>query len=78
MAKHKAICWVITILVFVGAFNWGLVGLSGFIGVNLNIVNLIFGSMPQLEWVVYLLVGAAALVFGVIHLQCKECPCTKK
>ena len=49
------------ILVMVGALNWGLVGLGGFMGGNWNLVNLIFGSWPMLEWLVYILVGASAV-----------------
>lgn len=49
-------------LVIIGALNWGLVGIGGFAGSNWNVVNLIFGSVPWLEWVVYLLVGLSALM----------------
>lgn len=50
------------ILVIVGALNWGLVGVGMYIGMNLNLVNLIFGSMPALEYLVYILVGVAAVL----------------
>lgn len=50
-----------TLLVVVGALNWGLVGLGGFMGANWNVVNMLLGSMPQVEWVVYVLVGAAGV-----------------
>lgn len=53
------------ILVIIGALNWGLVGLGGFADTNLNVVNLILGSMPMLEWIVYVLVGASAVVLLV-------------
>lgn len=52
---------VATLLVVVGAINWGLVGLGGFMGANWNLVNMLLGSMPQLEWVVYVLVGVAGV-----------------
>jgi len=52
---------VATLLVVVGAVNWGLVGLGGFMGANWNVVNMLLGSMPQLEWVVYILVGGSGL-----------------
>jgi uncharacterized membrane protein YuzA (DUF378 family) len=42
------------LLLWIGAANWGLVGLGGLIGANLNIVNLIFGSWPMIEWLIYL------------------------
>lgn len=45
-----------TLLVVVGALNWGLVGL-----LNLNVVNMLLGSMPVVEQVVYVLVGVAGL-----------------
>lgn len=53
------------VLVLVGALNWGLVGLGAFLGMNLNLVNLLLGAWPQVEWVVYLLVGVSALVYAV-------------
>lgn len=49
---HK-ICWV---LVIVGALNWGLIGVF-----NFNLVMRIFGSVPMVERVIYILVGVAAL-----------------
>ncbi|MBS3060737.1 MAG: DUF378 domain-containing protein [DPANN group archaeon] len=49
------------ILLLIGGLNWGLVGVGGFAGSNWNIVNMILGSWPQVEWVVYILVGLSAL-----------------
>lgn len=50
-------------LVIVGALNWGLVGLSGLLGMgNWNLVNLILGSLPLLENLVYLLVGLSGVM----------------
>lgn len=48
-------------LLIIGGLNWGLVGLGGFMGSNWNLVSLIFGSWPWLEWTVYILVGLSAL-----------------
>lgn len=53
----KACYW----LVLIGALNWGLVGLGDFLGMNLNVVNMLVGSVPPLESVVYVLVGLAAV-----------------
>ena len=64
MNMHKA-AWV---LMVIGAVNWGLVGIGGFIDTNLNVVNMVLGSAPQLEWIVYVLVGAA----GVYSLMNKR------
>lgn len=49
------------ILVIVGALNWGLVGLGAFMGANWNLVYMILGSWPTVEWLVYVLVGASAV-----------------
>lgn len=45
-----------TLLVVVGAVNWGLVGLA-----NLNLVNMLLGAWPVVERVVYVLVGLAGV-----------------
>lgn len=47
-------------LVVIGAINWGLDAL-GF-----NVVELIFGSWPQLVTIVYLLVGASG-VYALVN-----------
>jgi len=57
----KWVEWAVNLLLVVGALNWGLVGLGGFMGSNLNVVNMVLGSWPQVEWLVYVLVGLAGL-----------------
>ena len=49
-------------LVIIGALNWGLVGIGEFVGGNWNVVNLLLGSISSLEAIVYVLVGASAVV----------------
>lgn len=49
------------VLVMVGALNWGLVAVGNWASSNWNVVNLIVGSVPTLENIVYLLVGLSAL-----------------
>ncbi len=62
------------ILAMVGALNWGLVGIGGFMGSNLNVVNLILGSMPSIEWIVYVLVGLSAVYLVITHKkECRAC-----
>ncbi len=53
--------WIALALVALGAINWGLVGLAEFIGGNLNVVDLLLGSFPTIEALVYLTVGLAGL-----------------
>ena len=62
-------------LVLIGALNWGLVGLGHLVGgelANWNVVNIIFGSMSKIEALVYVLVGAAA-VMSIVGCRCKKC-----
>ncbi|MFC1599534.1 DUF378 domain-containing protein [Patescibacteria group bacterium] len=68
----KAVGMVAVILTVVGALNWGLVGLGGFLGSNLNLVNLIFGAWPMVEWIVYLLVGVSGILTLWAHAT-KKC-----
>ncbi len=76
MCNHKPLCFLTLLLVFVGGLNWGLVGLGGFLNKDLNVVHLLLGTWPQVEWALYLLVGLAALVFGYHALQGGEkCGC---
>jgi hypothetical protein len=53
---------IASILVIIGALNWGLVGIGGFIGQDLNVVNMLLGAWPMVEWVVYVLVGLSGVV----------------
>lgn len=49
-------------LAIIGALNWLLVGLGRALGLdNWNLVNLILGSWPGLENLVYILVGVSGL-----------------
>lgn len=64
------------ILLWVGGINWGLVGLSMLLAGenNWNVVNLLLGSWPMVEGLVYVLVGLAALWTLVGHRKdCRMC-----
>jgi len=82
MAKHKPMCLVVSLLVIIGAVNWGLSGLGMLIGSNLNVVNLLLTQTLHLpvavESIIYLLVGLAGLAFGGMYFGMKECSCEKK
>jgi uncharacterized membrane protein YuzA (DUF378 family) len=82
MAKHKPLCLVVSLLVIIGAVNWGLSGLGMLLGTNLNVVNLLLTQTLKLpmavESVIYLLVGVAGLAFGGMFFSMKECACEKK
>lgn len=67
--KMKWLHMLAFVLTVVGGLNWGLVGLLG-----LNLVNLLFGGMPALEQLVYILVGISALYLLATHSSdCKTC-----
>lgn len=70
----KAIHIIGFILLAIGGLNWGLIGLGGFMGSDWNVVHMILGSWPQVEWIVYILVGLSALWLLVMHKkECRTC-----
>lgn len=65
----KALHMVTWILLVVGGLNWLLVGLGGW-----NLVSMIFGGVPVLEELVYVLVGLSAIYEIVTHKKhCTMC-----
>ncbi len=65
----KMVHMVAFILTIVGGVNWGLVGLFKF-----NLVSSLLGSMPMLEMIVYILVGASAVYLALNHKSdCRIC-----
>ena len=70
----KALHMIAFILLIIGGLNWGLIGLGGFAGSDWNVVHLILGSWPAVEWIVYVLVGLSAIWIAVSHRKdCKMC-----
>ena len=62
------------ILIIIGGLNWGLIGLGGFMGSDWNVVHMILGTWPSVEWLVYLLVGLGALSLLFSHKKdCRYC-----
>lgn len=56
MKKLEILDWIALVLVIVGGLNWGLVG-----ALNFNLVEFLFGTLPYVGNIVYVLVGIAAL-----------------
>lgn len=70
----KALHMVAFLLLAIGGLNWGLVGLGGFMSADWNVVNMILGNWPRVEWLVYILVGLSAVWIAVGHKSdCKMC-----
>jgi uncharacterized membrane protein YuzA (DUF378 family) len=59
----KSIKPIASLLVVVGALNWGLVGLGWLVGsgADWNVVHMLLGQWMQLEAIVYVLVGLAGV-----------------
>ena len=62
------------VLVVIGGVNWGLVGLGMLLGTTggWNVVNMILGSVPTLEAIVYVLVGVSAIMV-IFDCKCGKC-----
>jgi hypothetical protein len=80
MGKHSLLCKIAFLLLLIGGLNWGLVGLGGFLGSDLNVVSMLLGAWPQVEWAVYILVGLSALKTVIVMAMGKGCceECTMK
>ena len=61
MAKN-VLDWIALILVIIGGLNWGLIGVF-----NFNLVTAIFGAIPVIATIIYILVGVAAL-WTIVYL----------
>lgn len=62
----KALHMVAYMLLWVGGFNWGLIGLLDF-----NLVEALLGNWPGLVMVVYVLVGLSTVYIVATHK--KDC-----
>lgn len=60
------------VLLVVGGLNWGLVALG------YNVVNMLLGSWPMVEQIVYILVGLSAVYLALTHAKdCRACSAPK-
>jgi len=55
-------------LMFIGALNWGLVGLF-----NFDLVAFLFGDMTLFTRVVYTLVALGGIVYSILLFRQDEC-----
>lgn len=72
------LCSTAMVLVIIGALNWGLVGLGGFFDADWNVVHMLLGSWPTIEWIVYILVGVAGLWSILSWAKCCLGTCSRK
>ena len=59
-------------LVIIGGLNWGLVGIGMLMKSNWDVVNLVLGSWPMAEAIVYILVGVATVMM-LMGCKCEKC-----
>lgn len=70
----KVLDIVVTVLLLIGALNWGLIGFFGF-----NFVSALFGEAEVISRLIYAVVGLAALyeigcfTFGIKETQHRWC-----
>ncbi len=62
------------LLLVIGGINWGLVGVAMLVNetANWNVINLVFGGVPTLEAIIYIVIGLAGLMM-LVKSQCKGC-----
>ena len=69
--KMGVLDWIAIVLLTIGGLNWGLVGISGLLNISkIDLVQMLFGSIPVLRYSVYLLVGLAS-AYSIIFLARK-------
>lgn len=51
------------ILTCLGALQWGIVGIGGFLDKNLNIITMLTKGNTAIEYGIYILIGFAGLVY---------------
>lgn len=54
-------------LVFIGALNWGLVGLF-----NFDLVSFLLGEMTLWSRIIYITIGIFAIVYAALSFACKN------
>ncbi|MEM4134165.1 MAG: DUF378 domain-containing protein [Candidatus Micrarchaeia archaeon] len=62
--KKDTLGIIALVLTIIGGINWGLVGIA-----NLDLVALIFGFMPLLQQIIYILVGLSALYLAYAEFK---------
>ncbi len=62
--KKDTLGMIALVLTIIGGINWGLFG-----ALNLDLVALIFGFMPLLQKIIYILVGLSALYLAYAEFK---------
>jgi uncharacterized membrane protein YuzA (DUF378 family) len=51
------------IVTFLGALLWGLIGIGGFVGKNLNVVSFVSKGNSTIEYGVYIFIGICSVIY---------------
>jgi uncharacterized membrane protein YuzA (DUF378 family) len=62
--RSDVVILIAMVLVLVGALNWGLVG-----AFNFDLVAVLFGKLPIVAKVIYILIGIAAVYLIILRFQ---------
>jgi uncharacterized membrane protein YuzA (DUF378 family) len=55
-----SVSFLISIL---GALQWGIIGIGGFLGKNLNLISFLSRGNSTIEYSIYIVIGIFALVY---------------
>lgn len=67
METKKILHDVAFVLVIIGGINWGLFGLFVTDGVGFDLVQALFGSVPTVAEIIYVLIGISAVYLAVTY-----------
>ncbi len=73
MACCGSLCKVKKALVLIGGLNLGLVGIGDFLSKDLDVIHMVLGSMPQVESILYVLIGLSALCMTLKCVKGGKC-----
>ncbi|MFW6286111.1 MAG: DUF378 domain-containing protein [Nanoarchaeota archaeon] len=62
--KRSSLEWIVFVIVIIGGLNWGLIG-----AFNVDLVRIIFETVPVLQRTVYVLVGIATVYMIYILIK---------
>ncbi|MHB8710179.1 MAG: DUF378 domain-containing protein [Minisyncoccota bacterium] len=72
--KNKNLHRIAFVLVIIGALNWGLIGIGGYMNSDWDVVKYFLGTWSWLQDLVYVLVGLSGLFLIFDHRgTCKMC-----
>jgi uncharacterized protein len=66
--RNDVLYYITLFLTVLGALNWGLVGVA-----DINVVKTLFGTMPMVERIIYIVIGLSGLVYAFLAISDYQC-----